>query len=97
MTIVIHEYKVYGTTVKKQLYPSDEKERYFHIYYSSKNNAEREKLENKIAKLAKDLKKREGRRILSFQIRSDIISHRSFIRMEHFCHLWKGGMWSNMS
>lgn len=63
----IHEYKVYGTTVKKPLYPSDEKERYFHIYYSSgKNNAEREKLENKIAKFTKGLKKLQGKKNIEF-------------------------------
>lgn len=31
----ISEYRVYGTTVKKKLYLTDEKDRYFHIYYNS--------------------------------------------------------------
>ena len=30
----IRSYKVSGITVEKQLYPSDEKKRYFHIYYN---------------------------------------------------------------
>ena len=43
----IRDYKVSGTTVKRQLYPSDEKERYFHIYYNeSKRITEREKKDN---------------------------------------------------
>ncbi len=39
----LRDYKVNGITVKHQLYPSDEKERYFHIYYNErKQTAERE-------------------------------------------------------
>jgi len=30
----IRQYKTFGITVKKQLYASDESERYFHIYFS---------------------------------------------------------------
>jgi len=42
----VRKYKVYGTTIKKQMYASDEKERYFHIYYSDeKACAEREQVE----------------------------------------------------
>ena len=38
----LRDYKVNGITVKHQLYPSDEKERYFHIYYHErKQTAER--------------------------------------------------------
>lgn len=58
----IREYKTYGTTVKRRLYPSDEKERYFHVYYSTgKNHAEREKLENRLEKIQKGLNKIKGR------------------------------------
>lgn len=35
----IRDYKVSGITVKKQLYPSDEKERYFHIFYSDRKKS----------------------------------------------------------
>lgn len=42
-------YEVSGKTVQAQLYPSDEKNRYFHIYYSDYRKAkERSKLEQKI-------------------------------------------------
>jgi transposase len=65
---VVREYRVYGTTIKKKLYPSDEKDRYFHIYYSpSKNSAEREALESKIEKIAKKLKKLQGQKNVDFQ------------------------------
>ena len=60
----IRDYKVSGYTVKKQLYPSDEKERYFHIFFSDrKKNAEREKLEAKIDRLSAFLKEHEGVKI----------------------------------
>lgn len=35
----IRDYKVSGMTVKKQLYPSDEKERYFHFFYNDKKKS----------------------------------------------------------
>jgi hypothetical protein len=58
----IWEYKVSGTTVKRHLFPSDEKERYFHIYYSaSKYASERETVEGKIERLGKYLKRQEGK------------------------------------
>lgn len=57
----IRDYKVSGTTVKRQLYPSDEKERYFHIYYSeSKRITEREHLEAKINQLGELLREKQG-------------------------------------
>ena len=47
----IRKYKVYGMTVKKQMYATDKKERYFHIFYSDqKAAAEREQTEGKIGK-----------------------------------------------
>ena len=54
----ISEHRVYGMTVKKKLYLSDEKDRYFHIYHSSfKESAEREIIESKIEQMANFLKK----------------------------------------
>ena len=60
----IREYKVNGITIKRQLYASDEKERYFHIYYNGqKALSEREILESKIDKMSEILKKCEGKKI----------------------------------
>lgn len=57
----IRAYKVSGTTVKHKLYSDDEKERYFHIYYSDrKKHAEREKFEDKIDRMSKKLKECMG-------------------------------------
>lgn len=57
----IRYYKVSGITIKKQLYPSDEKERYFHIYYSDrKKGSEHEAVESKIDRMAECLAKHEG-------------------------------------
>ena len=57
----IRDYKVSGITVKKQLYPSDEKERYFHIFYSDrKKSLEHEAVEAKIDRMAECLHKHEG-------------------------------------
>lgn len=57
----IHRYHVNGTTLKTQVFYSDEKERYLHIYYSyEKAAAERTALEVKIAKITAYLKKLEG-------------------------------------
>ena len=57
----IRAFKVSGCTVKRRLYPSDEKERYFHIYYSdTRRLAEREALEGKIDRFAKKLNELMG-------------------------------------
>lgn len=54
----IRQYRTYGTTVKCFMFPSDEKERYFHLYYSSLRHAkEQESLENKIDRMKKNLEK----------------------------------------
>ena len=56
----IRDYKVSGITVKKQLYPSDEKERYFHIFYNDrKRSSEHEAIEAKIDRMAECLHKHE--------------------------------------
>jgi transposase len=58
----IRGYGVNGTTVKSGLFSSDEKERYFHLYYSSKKHAfEREAVEANVDRIAKFLKKHEGK------------------------------------
>ena len=60
----IRAFKVNGTTVRHQLYPSDEKERCFHIFYNEKKHmAERSKLEQDIDLMAKQLKSWEGMQV----------------------------------
>jgi transposase len=54
----ISDYRDYGITVKKKLYATDEKDRYFHIYHSiEKESAERTQLENKINEMTKFMKR----------------------------------------
>ena len=58
----IRDYKVSGTTVKGKLFPSDEKDRYFHIYYNERKRiAEREQLEEKIDRMAAYLENQQGK------------------------------------
>jgi len=60
----IRGYYVNGMTVKSRLFPSDERERFFHIYHSSeKYTFERATLEAKINKMAEYLQKQEGRSV----------------------------------
>ena len=57
----IRSYRVNGTTVSGELFPSDERKRYFHVYYSErKAAAEREEFEQKIDRMAAILKEKEG-------------------------------------
>ena len=57
----IREYRVSGITVKRQLYPSDEKERYFHIFYNDrKKSSEHEAVEAKIDRMSECLHRHEG-------------------------------------
>lgn len=57
----IRKFGVSGITIKDQLFPSDTKERYFHIYYNEGRRArERGKLEEKIDRLGAVLKEQEG-------------------------------------
>jgi len=61
----IRDYKVSGVTVKRQLYPSDEKERFFHIYYNDrKKSSERESVEAKIDRMSEFLQEHEGKRLV---------------------------------
>ncbi|WP_143087390.1 transposase [Butyrivibrio proteoclasticus] len=60
----IKSYKVNGVIVKMQLFPSDEKDRYFHIYYNDrKHAAERENVERKIDRIVEFLEKNRGKKI----------------------------------
>ncbi|MGB4406592.1 MAG: hypothetical protein WBI82_07015 [Sphaerochaeta sp.] len=62
----IWEYHVYGTTVRHQLYEGDTSDRYFHLFHSiSKEHAERDALEVKIAHMSALLKRNEGE-VVSF-------------------------------
>lgn len=57
----IRAFRVSGTTVKRKLYATDKKERYFHIYYDDgKKASEREKFEEKIDRMGKKLKECMG-------------------------------------
>ena len=57
----IRAYKVSGTTVKRKLFATDKKERYFHIYYDDGKKAyERERFEYKIDRMGKKLKELMG-------------------------------------
>ena len=48
----IEEYDVYGTTVKRKMFETDEKERYIHIYHSiSKESSERTLLAKKLRQM----------------------------------------------
>lgn len=61
----IREYRTNGLTVKGRLFLSDKEERYFHIYYSSQKYAsEREMVETKVDRMAKYLKKKEGKAVI---------------------------------
>jgi transposase len=60
----IRQYKSSGKTIKRRLFASDENDRYFHIYYSSRKNAsEREHFEAKIDRMAGYLKKQRGKAV----------------------------------
>ena len=93
----LRDYKVNGITVKHQLYPSDEKERYFHIYYNErKQTSERENVEEKMHKAGYAAKETEGHRsgawvLIDF---GDVIIHifdrenRQFYNLER---IWNDG------
>ena len=53
----IRAFKVSGITIRRKLYASDKKERYFHIYYDDGRKAsEREKLEDRIDRMGRKLR-----------------------------------------
>ena len=60
----IRQYKTFGMTVKRQLFASDETERYSHIYYSdARASAEHEKVEAKIDRMKKYLDSIKGKKV----------------------------------
>lgn len=60
----IRDYKVNGITVKRQLYASDQSERYFHIYFNERRQiSERESLEAGIDRMSAFLQDHEGTRM----------------------------------
>ena len=57
----IRAFKVSGTTIRRKLYATDKKDRYFHIYYDDGRKAsDREKLEDKIDRMGKKLRELMG-------------------------------------
>ncbi len=57
----IRKYGVYGTTVKRKLYVTDDRDRYFHIYHSrGKMASEAEAVEDKIERLSAYLDRKKG-------------------------------------
>lgn len=60
----IRQYKCSGTTIRSQLYASDEEERYFHLYYSDqKACAEHDQVEAKIDRMTKYLNGIKGQKV----------------------------------
>ncbi len=58
----IREEGVAGITIKRKMFESDKKERYFHLYYSiNRENRERNDLEENLKKMAEAMKRQEGR------------------------------------
>jgi len=58
----IYDYSVYGTTVVKKLYITDEKDRYFHIYHNAfKEAEERRDIEDTLARTKSFLAKQMGK------------------------------------
>lgn len=61
----IRSYHVSGISIKNPLYPTDTKERYFHIYYNGlKAVNEREVLERKIDQYARYIKRHQGQNVV---------------------------------
>ena len=60
----IRQYRTYGMTVKKQLYTSDTKERYFHLFYSDhKAAAEREQIDARMERMMRYLNSLKGQKV----------------------------------
>lgn len=58
----IMEFGVYGITIKRKLYESDEKERYFHLYHSAQKEAnEKGDIERKIKRMTEFLSKHQNK------------------------------------
>jgi len=84
----IRGYPVNGMTVKSQLFPSDERERFFHIYHSSeKYTFERAALEARIDRMAEHLKKQGGKPVRvdkSFEQYFELLYHNEGKKNETF-------------
>jgi hypothetical protein len=84
----IRGYGISGTTMKSRLFPSDEKERFFHIYHSSEKYAfERAALEARIDRMAKYLRGQEGKPVKidkSFEQYFDLFYHNKGRKNEAF-------------
>ena len=60
-TCFIDEYEVYGTSIKKKLYVTDEKESYIHVYHSVyKEGSERSNFEKKLRQMKSVMDKHVG-------------------------------------
>lgn len=60
----IRQYKTYGMTVKKELYASDTKERYFHLFYSDHKAAvEREQIDARMERMMRYLDSIKGQKV----------------------------------
>jgi hypothetical protein len=58
----IQEEGVAGITIKRKMFVTDKKERYFHLYYSiSRENKERGDLEDELKRMSDAMKRQEGR------------------------------------
>ncbi len=75
----IRDYNVNGTTVKKKVFLSDEKDRYVHVYFSAdKCAAERNEFESKLDRMEEVLKKYEGQPVVIEQ------SYERYFHLEYF-------------
>lgn len=86
----IREYGINGITISQQLYPSDNKPRYSHVFYStSKHALEREALEVRIDKMASYLRQQHGKTVIideSFKTYFDLIYHHLNQADQHFMY-----------
>ena len=58
----VRKYRAYGTTLERPLYEGDAKTRWFHVFHSSEREArQREKVEQKVDRMAAALAKHEGK------------------------------------
>ncbi len=58
----IREEDVAGITIKRKMFATDQKERYFHLYYSvSRESREHNDLDENLKKMADAMKRQEGR------------------------------------
>ena len=97
----IREYEVYGITVNRRLYPTDARDRHFHIYYSPyKCAAERAELNRRVNKMLDWCKERQGkavkapedfRRYLKLCYRNDFLSPEKKAEVKPEDNIFMGG------